>query len=326
MEERAIPVILLACVVLLIAACGGEEEPAPSQAVAQNTAQSPPTATSEPGVAAAGASTAMAAPPTVTAAPVTGETAPEATATATPIATPTAAPACTVVFDGLNFRYGPGIAFDPPLGTLSQDTQLLPLAFSAIGYPQGQWLQVQVASTGETGWVSGLPEYVVCNVALTTLPPPATVPPTPTAVPPTLAPTPASIIAQLPELSDDLGTCGEPLSCELVPSANAFLQVRVFDTEVGTQDGAGISHVEFIVTDSAGTVVHERTERQAGYCIFGGGEPNCNPWRIDDGVYKWPGGAAVIDGEEYVVNVRAYREGQDFFEANWTLNVSFDVP
>ena len=50
-------------------------------------------------------------------------------------------------------------------------------------------------------------------------------------------------------------------------------RIEVFDANVGVYDGSGIRDVTFKITEENGSTVHERTERQAGYCVFGGGEP-----------------------------------------------------
>ena len=61
----------------------------------------------------------------------------------------------------------------------------------------------------------------------------------------------------------------------------------------GSTDGAGIESVTFIIRDETGKKVHERTERNAGYCVFGGGEPDCTVWRFSEHGDKWPGGAGL---------------------------------
>ncbi|MBN1250113.1 MAG: protein kinase [Anaerolineae bacterium] len=85
---------------------------------------------------------------------------------------------CFVTLEGLNLREGPGTAYEPPLGNLAAGTQVMPIAYSAVGYPDGQWVKVQVSGTGNEGWVSQA--YLGdCNVDVTGLGS-ATIPPTPT--------------------------------------------------------------------------------------------------------------------------------------------------
>ncbi len=97
---------------------------------------------------------------------------------------------CKVLTDDLNLRTGPGTVYEPPVRKLASGTQLIPLARS----PDGQWIQVQVKQTGETGWVSADGSYVSCNLAVAELTP-GEVPPTPTPQPtstssPTSTPSP----------------------------------------------------------------------------------------------------------------------------------------
>jgi hypothetical protein len=73
-------------------------------------------------------------------------------------------------------------------------------------------------------------------------------------------------------------------------------QAEVFDRNVGKTDGAGIESVTFIIRDETGHKVHERTERTPGYCVFGGGEPDCTVWRFSEHGDKWPGGAPLQPG------------------------------
>ncbi|MCL4304273.1 MAG: hypothetical protein KJ077_51810, partial [Anaerolineae bacterium] len=64
-------------------------------------------------------------------------------------------------------------------------------------------------------------------------------------------------------------------------------RVVAFDKNKGQTDGAGIDNVRFEILGDPGTV-HERTERTAGYCVFGGGEPTCNVWNFAEHNYRWP--------------------------------------
>ena len=80
----------------------------------------------------------------------------------------------------IHLRSGPGTVYDPPIDTLPSGTQLKPLAYSSVGYPDGTWVKVQVVSSGEEGWVAQS-LLADCNVDVTGLGS-ATIPPTP--VPP----------------------------------------------------------------------------------------------------------------------------------------------
>ena len=46
--------------------------------------------------------------------------------------------------------------------------------------------------------------------------------------------------------------------------------------------------------------VHSRSENTAGYCAFGGGEPNCDVWVFYPRGNKWPGGKTIENGPHSV--------------------------
>jgi hypothetical protein len=82
-------------------------------------------------------------------------------------------------------------------------------------------------------------------------------------------------------------------------------RVEVFDTRAGQVDGAGIEDVTFRieVDDGSGQIVHERREQVPGYCVFGGGEPDCNVIPLQDGS-QWPEpyGGEILKGQ-YVAKI-----------------------
>lgn len=95
------------------------------------------------------------------------------------------------------------------------------------------------------------------------------------------------------------------------PATKDFVfQVDAFDTRVGAQDGAGIDHVDMTVKDPSGAVVSQRTERTAGYCAFGGGEPDCDIWKFAEHDNKWPNGQPVVAGEYTLTAVVQAKSGQ----------------
>jgi hypothetical protein len=78
-------------------------------------------------------------------------------------------------------------------------------------------------------------------------------------------------------------------------------QVEVRDRDVGPNDGDGIENVRFTITDDHGQQVHFRQENNAGYCVFGGGEPDCNVWGFAQSGYRWPDGEVLFPGNYSVV-------------------------
>jgi hypothetical protein len=232
-----------------------------------------------------------------------------------------------VLTAGLNLRSGPGTVYAPLLAGLARNTELRPLAFVGRGFPTGQWVEVEVVPNSIRGWVSAGQQFVACNVEVASLPagvPPPTPTPAPTAppLPPTKAPSspPATqpAVSNVPvvpvdgsdgnkSLGNDRGVnqgrnlllpgfADYEATVPMVFGDKIVFQAEVFDKEAGQFDGAGIDYVTFTIRDESGEKVHERTERNAGYCVFGGGEPDCVVWRFSEHGGSWPGGASVQPG------------------------------
>jgi hypothetical protein len=255
--------------------------------------------------------------------------------------TPSPSPLCTVVTEGLNLRTGPGTVYEPPLGAMPQGMALIPLAFNPIGFPNGQWLQVEAQDSGQTGWVSAGPQFVECNVDVTGLPPgiapPTPTPiPTPTAIPPTNTPPPTPtrpLFALVPvdggqsDLEGQIIIPGFTLDGLKGPEYDGVIfrdrlvfQVEVYDPNRGNHDGAGIEKVNIKIFDPDGNKVHERTENNAGYCVFGGGEPDCNVFRFDQNNYRWPEeGQPAIENGRHSVQIDITAEDNQTETWNWSF-------
>lgn len=331
--------VLLICWVGLLSACGGG-----SSDVAQNVTQVA-TVNVEATVTAA-VMTAVAEINAATQTPVPTPT-PEAI-TATPIPAPTEVPAAatpteavpvatipvetaTAVFEpnacltrqGVNFRYGPGISYNPPLRTLASGEPLAPLAFSATGYPDGQWLQVEVASTGEIGWLTADPQFVICNFALSSLPPATTILPTPTAQ--------AAARPNVQEKATGGGVDSDPdVDFQYQYNKDFLLRLDIknnHDLADVDVNGRGISKVTFeVVNEATGITVYTHQEGTAGYCIFRGGEPDCQPWpQNGNGRYTWGEGGAEVEPGSYRVNVVIYPKNPEFEEQSWSWGTTFDI-
>lgn len=78
-------------------------------------------------------------------------------------------------------------------------------------------------------------------------------------------------------------------------------QVEAYDPASGSKDGAGIRNVELYIFDGEGREIHQRTEQNAAYCAFAGGEPDCNIWYFGDHGDAWPSGEAIRYGESYLL-------------------------
>ncbi len=223
----------------------------------------------------------------------------------------TSEPVCVVLQD-LNMRTGPGTAYRPPLRSLPAQTILEPLGYNPVGIPGGPWLQAKDRVNNQIGWVSAGSQYISCNIVLTTLPSVAVAPPAPPAPPNTNNSTPD-------------GSFPPNFVWEADFNQEYFVRFRVYDTiDGGKKDGDGIASVSFQVLDDNGKEVYQRTERQAGFCIFGGGEPNCNPWTLDNITYLWKSGGEPVEAGEYklfiVVSALSGEQG------NWNYDIQINIP
>jgi hypothetical protein len=86
------------------------------------------------------------------------------------------------------------------------------------------------------------------------------------------------------------GFAPNEVSEPMVYRERMVFQAEVHDRNVGTQDGDGIDNVRFTITDDRGEPVHFRQENNASYCVFGGGEPDCNMLNFAESDYRWPDG------------------------------------
>ncbi len=335
----------------IVAACGSQptadQEPSATPVVIVVTATNEPptptpevvvvvvTATDEPGAETEDEEPASAPESDETAAlEVTAtEEPPPPTATGV-LPSPTAVvPTCST--NGtLRLRAGPGESYII-IRNLAPGTPLAPQAYVANGFPAGSWLLVDAG--GQQGWVSASAQFVTCNFVASSLPAPASIPPTstpipsPTAIPPT--PTPV-VVAQLPidvgrpSGADDADPGQVPpgrVDWSLEESDDFLFRFYVNDLTAGNHDGDGIDWVLIVIRDQNGNIVDQRQENNAGYCIFGGGEPTCNPWTFEDGVYKWRStGLPVVDGT-YQLTVYVKPESDDLGGDFFTMNDGTDV-
>ena len=343
-------VVLVA--VVLLAGCGGREPageatllPLPTTAAGDAVATSVQqtvaaiavaqtvAALTSPQPTQAVATAEAATPAAATPIPTVSEQPTEAAATPTPalVASPTLPPAAAVcrVISGVNLRPGPGIVYEPVLAALGANIEMTPLAFVAVGYPQGPWLQVQVPATGQVGWVSALPQYVQCTVDPATLPPPGVIPPTPIAPPTAVPPTATRPLASTPPDIDNDAPGGsfpeDNVLGNVIVNPTFLFRMDVRDLNFGSHEGAGINFVEFSITGDG--VDYFRREGTAGYCAFGGGEPTCNPWPTDDqGRYTWGEGGPLVQNGEYFasITVNAQRDDPEFGNS-WNWNFPFRV-
>ena len=101
-------------------------------------------------------------------------------------------------------------------------------------------------------------------------------------------------------------------------TASYFLRMYVFYSEDpneafnASNNGRGINSVEFTITSPNGDEqYYDRTERTAGYCFFGGGEPDCNPWTIEGGHYVWQAGGRPVQSGQYGLTITVTPRNSD---------------
>jgi hypothetical protein len=181
-------------------------------------------------------------------------------------------------------------------------------------------------------------------VESTPVPSPTPLPPEPTETLPQPSPTPILIAVlpvdggggDVPNIRNNSGVMGgrsitlpgfspaevyEPM----VFRDRMVFQAEVFDANVGTKDGDGIEDVQFIIRDDRGQQVHTRQEEQAGFCVFGGGEPDCNVLFFADSGYRWPDGGRIYPVQHQVDIVINPLYGDDVTWV-WTFDVELAQP
>jgi hypothetical protein len=211
-----------------------------------------------------------------------------------PTATATESPACTVL-QVLNFRSGPGTAYRPPISTLPEGTKLIPQGYNPVGVPGGSWVEVKQESGDQIGWVSSGNQFISCNIELTLLPSIEVPPPPP---PP------------LPDLNSSKvdGDNMDQFVGQVILNPDYLVRMKVYrNLPEFSKDGDGIKKVDFSIFDNNSSFSLTTTELNKAYCFFGGGDPNCNTWVLEDYMYKWSKGGQVLKSGSYrlVVQVTA---------------------
>ena len=221
-------------------------------------------------------------------------------------------PSCTILQD-LNLRSGPGTAYRPPIRVLPKDTVVTPLGFAPQGIPGGTWAYVQV-SAQEKGWVSAGAQFISCNIDVSTLPAvPFGTPPPP--------PLPKSTQTSNP---DGNGFCIDPDSgiiCVGTFSAESLFQFQIIRAGVELNEDDGVEKVTFNVKKN-GDVIYSKDETNAAYCVFGGNGP-CNPWTVENGVYKWSPGGTPVESGKYEMEIFATLNGE---ESRWDVTFTLALP
>jgi hypothetical protein len=239
---------------------------------------------------------------------------PVVTSTASVISPTDTGPRCTVLQE-LNFRFGPGVAYDPPIGKLQQNAVVIPVGYNPLGTPGGSWAMVRAPSTNQQGWVNADAQYIACNINLTSLPPVAV-------APPPKPDFPQSVLSSIP---DGNGFCIDPDSgyqCIVTFSDESLIQFQLKQAGRELNQTDGIEQVDFSIrTFDGDNPFYEITEVTSAYCLFGGNGP-CNGWVVENGVYKWsPGGIPVQEGV-YHVQIDVVLNGEfSTWKADFTISL-----
>jgi hypothetical protein len=170
--------------------------------------------------------------------------------------------------------------------------------------------------------------------------PPATETPAPSATPAptateTASPTKAIQAAaptktaapQIPMVSNlpAQGPKGGDIDFEINMSSVYLMRIKA-RKHGSANDGDGISHVAFIVKKKNNEKVYSNTENTAKYCIFQGGEPDCNPWPKVNGRYVWGSGGPEIVSGDYLVTIRAALKSDPSNESEWNFQITIKLP
>ncbi len=221
------------------------------------------------------------------------------TSTATAALSPTPAALCSTIVN-LKIRSGPGTAYEPPITAVGPNTRLVPFGFNPVGIPGGSWVLVSSENGSVTGWVSASPDFLTCNIDLTSLPPVQVAPPPPTPTPkPTTTP---ETRGSSPVVSNNggFGDCPSNLTCESSFSAASLSAENAHFIDLD-KNGDGVEFMNFTIWDSNESIkFYERTERTPIYCTFGGDGP-CNSWIYENGAFRWSSGGDAVQPGEYVI-------------------------
>ena len=115
------------------------------------------------------------------------------------------------------------------------------------------------------------------------------------------------------------GFAQNEVSSPMIFRDRIVFRVEAFDSKVGNTDGAGIQNVKFVITGPNGEV-HNRTENNAGYCVFGGGEPDCDVWVFYPRGNKWPNGKTIENGSHSATITITPKQGKPV-QWFWTFEI-----
>jgi len=152
--------------------------------------------------------------------------------------------------------------------------------------------------------------------------------PSPTS-PPQVIPTNTvrAVALQLPAVSNlpAQGPKGGDIDFEVNMSTVYLMRIKA-KKHGSSNDGDGMDHVLFTVNKKNGGKVYSNKETSAKYCIFQGGEPDCNPWPKANGRYVWGSGGPEIVSGDYQVSIRAALKSDPSNESEWSFQITIKLP
>lgn len=98
-------------------------------------------------------------------------------------------------------------------------------------------------------------------------------------------------------------------------------QVEAYDPNRGNRDGDGIRNVDLEIFDANGNRVYTRTENNAAYCAFAGGEPDCNVWNFAEYSDAWPSGEPIYFGAQYTLRGVAHADSGQSQTVEMTITI-----
>jgi hypothetical protein len=121
------------------------------------------------------------------------------------------------------------------------------------------------------------------------------------------------------------GFTPQEVSDPMVFRERMVFAVEVFDTRVGRTDGAGIDRVFFDIVDEGGdgNTVYDNLEENPGYCVFGGGTPECAVLVFEQTGNRWPNGEPIRNGA-YQAQISIFAENGE--QTQWRWGFQIDIP
>ncbi|MGE5222739.1 MAG: hypothetical protein ACM3PY_09885 [Omnitrophica WOR_2 bacterium] len=141
------------------------------------------------------------------------------------------------------------------------------------------------------------------------------------APPPRPSPTPL-VLVSVPVEGDKGRIRARILYPTYNPAATTDLvfQVKAHNPQAGNYDGAGIDSIDFVISKD-GQQVYSRTEKNAAYCAFGGGEPDCNIFNFASNNYQWPQTGIALQSGTYTLDITIHSANGDSWGGQITFNI-----